>query len=67
MKPQSFRNEGSRRIAQHIRRKERQQEAAARQEEYDNLSLEEKITRALQRGGTHTKEYKRLMALKNAG
>ena len=42
------------------RREQRQQEAAIRQEEYDKLSTDDKISRAKARRGNSKKELKRL-------
>lgn len=43
---------------QHNQRK--RDEAAQRQAEHDALSLEQKLAKALARGGSECKEYKRL-------
>lgn len=44
----------------------RRAEAEERQKVYNALSLEERVTRAKERGGEHTREYKRLRQLQLA-
>lgn len=53
------------RVSKSERRKERQEQAAVRQAEYDALSVEQKIARAEGRPGNSEKELRRLYALTN--
>ena len=56
-------NEGSRTNWLFPRVKERREQAAIRQEEYDALSTEQKIARARSRRGDSMKELERLRAI----